>query len=344
MKSFFWKSLFCLLVLGCKTITRNDNKQKAITTNIKLEATDPTSYANTITEKELKETLYKFAANEMEGRETGELGQKKAAAYLKAFYQNMKIPSPSGIDYYQYIPKEFFSGNIKKSENVVAFLEGDTFPDEVIVLSAHYDHLGLKTSEEVFNGADDNGSGTMSILQIAEAFAKAKKEGAGPKRSILFLHFTGEEKGLYGSRYYTENPLYPLKNTVCNLNVDMIGRVDAAHESAPNYIYIIGSDRLSNELHLINEAVNDKYALFNLDYKYNKESDPNRFYYRSDHYNFAKNNIPIIFYFNGVHDDYHKISDVADKIKYNLLTKRTKLIFYTAWEIANRKKRILLNE
>ncbi len=347
MRIFFWRSIFFLLVIGCKTLNTDEENQKIAKTavsNVKLEAINPTLYANTITEKELKKTLYEFANNEMEGRETGEFGQKKAAAYLKAFYENVGIPSPAGLDYYQYIPKEFFSGAIKKSENVVAFLEGTTHPDEIIVLSAHYDHLGVNTNDEVFNGADDNGSGSMSMLQIAEAFAKAKKEGVGPKRSILFLHVTGEEKGLYGSRYYTENPLYPLKNTVCNLNVDMIGRVDKEHESAPNYIYIIGSNRLSDELHLINEAVNEKYTLFNLDYKYNKESDPNRFYYRSDHYNFAKNNIPIIFYFNGVHSDYHKVSDVAEKINYNLLTKRSKLIFYTAWEIANRKNRILLNK
>ncbi|WP_010180720.1 M28 family metallopeptidase [Aquimarina agarilytica] len=346
MKNAFFRGVFLLLVVGCKTLSTDNKEEKIVDliSNIKLEAVDPTSYANTITENELKETLYEFADDAMEGRETGELGQKKAAAYLKAHYKKIGIPSPDTINYYQNIPKEFFSGSIKKSENVVAFLEGTTYPEEIIVLSAHYDHLGVNSRGEIYNGADDNGSGTMSILQIAEAFVKAKKEGVGPKRSILFLHVTGEEKGLYGSRYYTENPLYPLKNTVCNLNVDMIGRVDAAHENAPNYIYIIGSDRLSNELHLINEAVNEKYTLFNLDYKYNKKSDPNRFYYRSDHYNFAKNNIPIIFYFNGVHNDYHEVSDVPTSINYELLTKRSKLIFFTAWEIANRKERILLNE
>jgi len=178
---------------------------------------------------------------------------------------------------------------------------------------------------------------------MAEAFKQAEKEGFGPKRSLVFLHVTGEEKGLLGSKYYTENPLYPIKNTVANLNIDMIGRVDPKRESEdPNYIYLIGSDKLSQELHDISEAVNDKYIQLELDYTYNDERDPNRFYYRSDHYNFAKKNIPVIFYFNGTHEDYHKPTDTANKINYPILEKRIKLIFYTAWELANRKNRIQL--
>ena len=178
---------------------------------------------------------------------------------------------------------------------------------------------------------------------MAEAFKQAEKEGFGPKRSLVFLHVTGEEKGLLGSKYYTENPLYPIKNTVANLNIDMIGRVNPKRETEdPNYIYLIGSDKLSQELHDISEAVNDKYIQLELDYTYNDERDPNRFYYRSDHYNFAKKNIPVIFYFNGTHVDYHKPTDTADKINYPVLEKRIKLIFYTAWELANRKNRIQL--
>ena len=167
----------------------------------------------------------------------------------------------------------------------------------------------------IYNGADDNGSGTVAIMEIAEAFMLAKKEGKGPRRSILIMPVSAEEKGLLGSKYYAENPIYPLENTIANLNVDMIGRIDDYHDN-PNYIYLIGSDRLSTELHDISEAVNDKYINLELDYKYNDEDDPNRYYYRSDHYNFAKNNIPVIFYFNGVHADYHKPSDTVDKIHF----------------------------
>ena len=334
-----------LCFVSCKSVKTDVTELPSIP-NVKLtlEASDPTEYANTITSSELKEALYTFASDEMEGRATGTKGQKKAAEFLRNKYKEFGIPSPQGIDYFQSIPKSFFKGAAQDSENVLAYIEGMTYPDEVVVLSAHYDHIGMEGDGTIFNGADDDASGTMGLLQIAEAFAKAKKDGKGPKRSILFLHVTGEEIGLYGSRYYTENPIYPLENTVVDLNVDMIGRIDDAHKDKPNYIYLIGSDRLSLELHQLSEEVNKKYSKFDLNYKFNRKTDPNRFYYRSDHYNFAKNNVPIIFYFNGVHADYHKETDTPDKIEYELLTKRCQLIFYTAWEIANRSSRIRLTK
>nr|WP_321222516.1 M28 family peptidase [uncultured Psychroserpens sp.] len=231
-----------------------------------------------------------------------------------------------------------------ESENVVAFIKGTEKPDEIIVISAHLDHEGIKDGQ-VYNGADDDGSGTVAILEIAQAFKAAADNGDGPKRSILFLHVTGEEKGLLGSRHYSDNdPIFPLKNTVADLNIDMIGRTDPKREGDRNYVYLIGSDKLSTELHNISEEVNKKYTNIVLDYTYNDENDPNRFYYRSDHYNFAKNNIPVIFYFNGTHDDYHKPSDTPDKIQYDLLENRTRLVFYTAWEIANRDARIIVDK
>ena len=231
------------------------------------------------------------------------------------------------------------------SENVVAFIEGSDKPNEILVISAHLDHEGIKNGE-IYNGADDDGSGTIAILEIAEAFKEAEKAGHGPKRSILFLHVTGEEKGLLGSRYYTDNdPIFPLENTVANLNIDMIGRTDPKRkEGDRNYIYLIGSDKLSTDLHNISEEVNKKYCNIELDYTFNDDNDPNRFYYRSDHYNFAKNNIPVIFYFNGTHDDYHRPSDTADKIEYDLLENRARLVFYTAWEIANRANKPVVDK
>ncbi len=229
------------------------------------------------------------------------------------------------------------------SENLLGFVEGSDLKDEIVVLTAHYDHIGIG-EDEIYNGADDDGSGTVALLEIAEAFALAKKEGHGPRRSILILPVSAEEKGLLGSRYYTQNPVFPLENTVANLNMDMIGRIDKAHEGDPNYVYIIGSNMLSNDLHDINEQANSTYTQLALDYKFNDKKDPNRFYYRSDHYNFAKHNIPIIFYFNGVHEDYHKPTDTVDKIHFGKLSKITKLVFYTAWELANREDRIELND
>ena len=178
------------------------------------------------------------------------------------------------------------------------------------------------------------------MLEMAEAFQQAVKNGQGPKRSILFLHVTGEEIGLYGSRYYTENPLFPLENTVANLNTDMIGRIDPDKKDNPNYIYLIGSDKLSQGLHDLSEQVAAQYSDLELDYTYNDENDPNRFYYRSDHFNFAKNNVPIIFYFNGTHEDYHQPTDTPDKIEYELMAKRAQLIFHTAWQLANQEERI----
>ncbi|TPV32330.1 M28 family peptidase [Paucihalobacter ruber] len=230
------------------------------------------------------------------------------------------------------------------SENVVAYIKGSEKPDEVIVISAHLDHVGIEDGQ-VYNGADDDGSGTVAIVEIAQAFQEAAKNGYSPKRTILFLHVTGEEKGLLGSAYYADvDPIFPLDNTVANLNIDMIGRTDPKREGERNYVYLIGSDKLSTELHEISEAVNNKHTQIELDYTYNDENDPNRFYYRSDHYNFAKNNVPVIFYFNGTHADYHKPSDTPDKIEYDLLENRAKLVFYTAWELANRDERIVVDK
>ena len=227
------------------------------------------------------------------------------------------------------------------TENVVAFIRGTTYPDEYVIISSHLDHIGITQDGEINNGADDDGSGTVAVLEIAQAFKKAADEGNGPKRSIVFLHVTGEERGLLGSQYYTDfDPVFPLEQTVADLNIDMIGRIDPKRDGDRNYIYLIGSDKLSTELHELSEAVNDRFTRIELDYKYNDENDPNRFYYRSDHYNFAKNNIPIIFYFNGTHVDYHRPGDTPDKINYDLLRNRTQLVFYTAWEIANRDARI----
>jgi len=509
-----------LLVVGCGSSNQNPTQQVESETPV-----DPSIYGNTITSDELKEMLYTYASDEFEGRETGELGQKKAVNYLKDEYIKLGIASPlSGDDYFQKVPlqkqkspiaeislngtvldnfSDFIvygssdtqkidiseviyagygidaenysdyknidvngkvvlikagepkdsngnyvtSGNTEDTkwstgrtsryskrdaakengakailyvhqemitqygsyyqrlaktgnsdkmslvsntpntlfmivgetvakaihpdimdsdapktiatnisvsvtnqseqvdtENVLAFIKGTEKPDEILVISAHLDHEGIKDGN-VYNGADDDGSGTIAILEIAEAFKKAANEGHGPKRSLLFLHVTGEEKGLLGSQHYTDNdPIFPLENTVANLNIDMIGRIDPKRKGDRNYVYLIGSDRLSTELHTISEEVNKKNTNIVLDYKYNDENDPNRYYYRSDHYNFAKNNIPVIFYFNGTHDDYHQPGDTPDKIEYDLLENRTRLVFYTAWEVANRDTRIVIDK
>jgi hypothetical protein len=227
--------------------------------------------------------------------------------------------------------------------NVVGFLEGTDKKDEVLVVTAHYDHIGVSPDGQVNNGANDDGSGTVSVMELAEAFSKAAKDGNRPRRSILFMTVTGEEKGLLGSEYYVNHPLIPLENTIADLNIDMVGRVDKAHEGKGEYIYVIGSDKLSSELHAISEEANQKYTKLDLDYTFNDPNDVNRFYYRSDHYNFAAKKIPIIFYFNGVHDDYHRPTDDVDKIEFDRAEKTARLVFYTAWELVNRDKRIVVD-
>ena len=506
------------LALGCnssqKIVTKPDNMAT------KVVAATPKTFAESITEEELKEHLYTYASDKFEGRETGQPGQKMAVEYLKARYEELGIPAAkSDGDYFQKVPleiaklpegniiiagknyeqgKDFVSfdamnetfseivyvgygiedekysdytdldvsgkivlmkngepmnndgtfvltgtttaskwssentdragiakekgakgvlmyspelfprvlayynrlannpsggnmsikddsektfmaiigdemvksiypdiatksetetiavstiteltGNPKEvdSENVAAMIKGSEKPDEYLIISSHLDHIGISADGQVNNGADDDGSGSVALLEIAEAFKKAADAGQGPRRSIVFLHVTGEEKGLLGSKYYTDfDPIFPLEQTVADLNIDMIGRIDPKREGERNYVYLIGSDKLSTELHNISEAVNKKYMNIVLDYTYNDENDPNRFYYRSDHYNFAKNNIPIIFYFNGTHDDYHRPGDTPDKINYDLLQNRARLVFYTAWEVANRDARVVVDK
>ncbi len=303
-------------------------------------------YSNTISPDELSEHVHTLSSEDFEGRETGRQGFHKASKFLKDFYINNGVLSPLGGDnYYQNIPKSYFTKDSPASQNVVAFIEGSEHPEEIIIVSGHLDHLGT-TDEATYYGADDNASGTAALMEMAQAFAIAKKEGHGPKRSILFLHLTAEESGLLGSNYYVKNPIYALENTVVNLNIDMIGRVDTIHKEKQdeNYIYIIGADRLSTELHYISEITNNLFTNLNLDYRYNAEDDANRYYYRSDHYNFAYQGIPVIFYFNGEHEDYHKPTDTPDKINYGLLQKRAQLIFATTWYLANSKDRLKIDK
>ena len=345
-KSNKMKNIFLVILVSLFTFHSYSQLQKA------------NKFAKTITAQELKDHLYVYASDEFEGRNTGAKGQKKAVEYLRNFYIENEI-EPGDLDdkdYFQKMKLNLRRGNEGEvnSENVIAIIKGTEIPDEYLILTSHLDHVGYgrtgsrsreayigEVKERIHNGADDDGSGTVAMLEIAQAFKQASKKGKGPKRSIIFLHVTGEEKGLLGSAYYADNPIYPLENTVTNLNLDMIGRIDPTRKGDKReYIYIIGSDHDSQDLHNLSEQTNLETVNLDLDYRYNAKDDPNRFYYRSDHYNFAKNGIPIIFYFSGTHPDYHLPSDTPDKIEYDLLELRSKLVFYTAWNIANRDERI----
>lgn len=225
------------------------------------------------------------------------------------------------------------------ASNVLGYVEGTDKKDEYVIITSHYDHVGKRSDGTIYYGADDDGSGTVGILELAEAFAKAKAAGKGPRRTVVFMTVSGEEKGLWGSEYYSNHPVFPLEKTTVDLNIDMIGRIGEEYlkdKDSVNYVYVIGDDKLSTDLTPITDEINKKYTKMKLDRKYNDPNDKNRFYYRSDHYNFAEKGVPVIFYFNGVHADYHKPTDTPDKINYKLMAKRGQLVFYTAWEMANR--------
>jgi len=237
------------------------------------------------------------------------------------------------------------SGTVNAS-NVIGIVEGSDKKDEYVFLTAHYDHLG-KYDGVIYNGADDDGSGTVTVMQMAQAFAQAKREGNGPRRTMVFMTVSGEEKGLWGSEYYSDHPLFPLEKTSVDLNTDMIGRVDTERKTADtlNYVYVVGNNKISSELPVINEGMNKKYTNLVLDYKFDDPNDPNRIYYRSDHYNFARKGVPVLFFYDGMlQADYHKPTDDVDKINWPLFQKRAQMIFYTAWEMANREKMLKRNK
>ncbi len=281
-------------------------------------------------------TISTDIAKAIVGKKYKKFIKKRDKARAKGIPAAIKLKTD--LEIYQKEMREDLIG-----ENVLGYIEGShpKLKEEVVIITAHFDHLG-KRGENIYNGADDNASGTSCLIEIAEAFAQARQDGQQPKRSVLVMLVSGEEKGLLGSEYYVNNPTFPLKNTVVNLNVDMVGRVDKRHKDG-NYVYVIGADRLSTELHKINEKMNRQHINIELDYKYNEKSDPNRYYYRSDHYNFAERGIPAAFYFNGTHEDYHMATDTPEKIDTDKMEKIAKLVFHTAWEIADRKKRIVVD-
>lgn len=331
-------SVFALSLFQCQSpqtvVNQGPSPEKAL-------------YYDRISSDSIQKSLLVLTADSLEGRRTGEPGQRKAAQYLANYYKRLGIDMPpQATSYFQPIPASFMTNwqmKLKDSENVWAYIEGSEKPEEVLVISAHFDHMGILL-KKIYYGADDNGSGTSAVMEIARVFQSLVQEGIRPKRSILFLHLTGEEFGLFGSKFYTENPILPLKQTIANLNIDMIGRRSEEHPSTADYIFLVGSDKLSQELHNLTEEANRESVNLVLDYTFNDDNDPQRIYYRSDHYNFARHDIPAIFFYNGTHDDYHLPSDTYDKIDFPILTKRTQLIFETAWKLVNAEHRPQLNQ
>ncbi len=282
--------------------------------------------------------------------------EKMAAAILqgeKLDYETIKKQMSDGAapESFALSPNKQASFNVAAkvektmTQNVVGIIEGadPVLKNEYVAVGAHYDHVGMRASgdgDRIFNGADDDGSGTVATLAIAEALAKSAQR---PKRSVIFVWHAGEEKGLWGSEYFTDNPPVPISQIITQLNIDMIGRSKQEGDTkpanknltGPNAIYVIGSKLMSTELGALSEEVNNSYLKLNFDYKYDAPNDPERFFYRSDHYNYAKKGIPIIFYFSGVHEDYHRPSDHPDKIDYAKMEKVTRAVFAMMWKLAN---------
>jgi hypothetical protein len=272
-----------------------------------------------------------YAKTVLGDRITGAISKAKSnEVFTEA--DRFELKSKTKLDYDKY-------RTTVNASNVLGVIEGTDKKDEFVFITAHYDHIGISANGQINNGADDDGSGTVSIMQIGEAFAKAKAEGKGPRRTVVIMAVSGEEKGLWGSEYYSDNPIYPLEKTTVDLNIDMIGRIDTERmkDDSLNYVYVVGHNKLSSDLPIINEAANNKYTGLVLDYKFDDPKDPNRIYFRSDHYNFARKGVPVLFFYDGMlKSDYHKPGDDVEKIYWALMEKRARMIFHTAWEMANR--------
>ncbi len=284
--------------------------------------------------------VFYLADDLLEGREAGKAGQFIAARYLAAEFGKAGLfPGADNQTYYQIF--NYRNSEEGYTQNVIGYLPGrGRFRDEHIIITAHYDHLGKKNGQ-IYNGADDNATGTAALLVLATAFADYyRKVDTIPRRSILFIATTAEEKGLFGSAQYVKNPVMPLAQCVANLNLDMIGRQDerSSNWNKPYGIYLIGKPGLSEPLFHINEKANDACCQLLLDYYYHHPGHGTRIYQQSDHYHFAEAGIPVIFYFSGLHPDYHKPTDDADKIDYAKALKVIRLVFSTIWELVHQEK------
>ncbi|MCK8490682.1 M28 family peptidase [Spirosoma sp. RP8] len=316
----------------------------------------------------LKNHVYALADKRFEGRQTGTKGQQEASLYcvrsfrqshLSAvfsldslrgslrqpfFYSRSRIKpfgARSGLAASSYEQYELISpplttddsSQVIMGHNVAGLLIGTDLKKEILVLSAHYDHLG-QNGDEIYHGADDNASGTAALLSIASLFDSLAQKGIRSRRSLLFVLFSGEEQGLLGSKHFVNNSPIPLQQFIADLNIDMVGRTDFKHRKNHNYCYLIAGKN-DDMLRKTADAANKQSVAIDLDYAHDSENDPNQYFYRSDHYNFARFGIPVMFFSDGEHPDYHRPWDTADKINYGVLQKRATLVFQTAWLLAN---------
>ena len=354
-----------LLAWGCEK-EKTDLKTQPSTDQ---KTQSPTDWAKAISEDDLKKHLYTIASDEYEGRFTGLSGEEKTIQYLRAHYTQLGIkPLPKTKNYLEHVPQDYIYGRSLKfapffyplkahkgAHNLVAYIPGKEAPNEYIVVSAHMDHMGqvtdsvfmFKQGPGLHNGADDNGSGTVAVMMIAKALKAAADKGYQPKRSIVFVHFTAEELGLIGSKYFVnEGGLLKIPDIVANINLDMVGvnTDNRKYINDDHYVYVIGSDKSSSELKAIQNKVNSETTKMKLDYSRDDPNHKDNTFARSDHYNFALKNIPVIMYHSGLHSRYHTPKDDPQFIAYKALQNRTKLAFHTIWELANREKRLVVDK
>lgn len=280
-----------------------------------------------------------LAADSLGGRDTPSAGLETAAAYLAAEHTRFGLePAGENGTFYQrfpFVPRVVPVGMARQQStppNIAAVLRGSdpALRDEYVILSAHFDHVGIGlpvNGDSIYNGADDNGSGTSALLEVAEALASMP---VAPRRSVIFLHVSGEEHGLLGSRYFSDHPTVPVSQIVANINVDMIGR------NSPDSIVVIGKNYSS--LGPLTEKVGRDHPEIGLTIS-DDIWPQEQFFFRSDHYNFARLEIPAIFVFAGVHDDYHQPSDEVEKIDGDKAARVARMILYTVLEIANSPER-----
>lgn len=316
-----------------------------------------------ITPDRLHAHLEYVASDEMGGRDTPSLGLDLTSKYL-ATQLNLwgAKPGGDGGSFFQKIklvknrpaaPGDTTTEGVTWTQNVVAIIPGTDpkLAKEYVAFGAHSDHIGTRKSgdgDRIYNGADDDGSGTVAILEIAHAFLTGKR----PKRSLIFVWHCGEEKGLWGSKHFVDNPTVPLKDIVAQLNIDMIGRSKKSDDTnpankvltGPHEIYVVGSTKMSTDLQRVSEAVNKSFLKLAFNYKYDDPKDTENIFYRSDHYNYAAKGIPIIFYFDGVHEDYHRPGDEVSKIDFEKMAKVTRTVYATGWTIANLDKRPVVDK
>ncbi|MDR1198656.1 MAG: M28 family peptidase [Prevotellaceae bacterium] len=291
---------------------------------------DAEKYSVKINKNDLEEIVTALCSPEFEGRRFGSVGNQKAMEYIASEFKKRNISKSNGNLY-----EQFFKDDNKYGINVMGIVEGYLYPDENIIVTCHYDGLGMADST-LFPGADDNATGVAALIEIAEAFSAAAISNVRPKRSVIFIAFDAGKHQMTGSKIYSKYPVKPVEKTQILLNMDMLGRDDCGlTEDESNYVFLLCHEQVSPFLQQINDSINSVHTHLKTEYDfYRNQQIFDLFYPTSDHYNFT-GKVPAVFYTGGINADVHSPNDTPDKISYTTLRNRALLVFYTAWIYAN---------